>query len=561
MLTAPAIPTPAAAPPVVIDGSPLTIDAYYAAASGRREICFSSDASVRDHIAAAARIVDDAVASGAPIYGITTGFGSLAGERVPPEDAAASQKNLLDFLAAGAGDFLDERHVRGAMVLRANVLARGCSGVRVELIERLIQFLRHGATPAVRALGSIGASGDLVPLSSIARAICGVSERSRIRWGDRLLSGPTLLRELGLEPLELKPKEGLALVNGTSFSAAVAANCVYETRGQFAVAMATQAMMLRALDVQREPFDPFVHQHKPHPGQLWVAETMRQLLRQPAAEKNGRTGSHPANGHDQDCYSVRCLPQYLGPLAENLRRVTRTVEIEMNAVSDNPLIDVESGRFCQSGNFLGHGLAMAMDDLRRVVGLTAKHLDVQIAALVSPAFSKGLPPSLRGNGDLPYNMGLKGLQITGNSIAPLLAYLGNPLVEHFPAHAEQYNQNINGLSWGAANMAWQSAGLFRHYLAVALVFAVQALDLRAALECDHFDGRSLLSPALAAVYEAVYAAMRVKAAPTQPFLRDDADHWLEERLESLAVDLSEQRRLARAVQPITDSLARLDASV
>ena len=141
-----------------------------------------------------------------------------------------------------------------------------------------------------------------------------------------------------------------------------------------------------------------------------------------------------------------------------------------------------------------------MDDLRRFVGLMAKHLDVQIASLVAPEFSKGLPTSLRGNDRLSYNMGLKGLQITGNSIMPMLTWLGNPLVEHFPTHAEQFNQNVNGLSWGSANLAWKSVELFHRYLPVALIFAVQALDLRAKSSLGHFDGRALLGDLAESVY-------------------------------------------------------------
>ncbi len=169
----------------------------------------------------------------------------------------------------------------------------------------------------------------------------------------------------------------------------------------------------------------------------------------------------------------------MGPIVEGMARVSQVVEREMNSVTDNPLVDGQHERFYQSGNFLGQYIGIAMDDLRRFLGLLAKHLDVQIARLVAPEFNHGLPASLHGNGDLSFNMGLKGLQITGNSIMPLLTYYGNPLVEHFPTHAEQFNQNINGLSWGSANLASQCVELFTHYTSVALIFAVQAVDLRA----------------------------------------------------------------------------------
>ena len=223
-----------------------------------------------------------------------------------------------------------------------------------------------------------------------------------------------------------------------------------------------------------------------------------------------REGREHANGkvvHVQDRYSLRCLPQYMGPIVEGIARIRKVVETEMNSVSDNPLIDVENNRFYQSGNFLGQYVGIAMDDLRRYIGLMAKHLDVQIATLVAPEFNNGLPASLRGNEQLSYNMGLKGLQITGNSIMPLLTYYGNPIVEHFPTHAEQFNQNINGLSWGSANLAWKSVELFQHYLSVAMIFAVQALDLRAKSNLGHYDGRGMLGSLAVPLYEAVCDAM------------------------------------------------------
>jgi phenylalanine ammonia-lyase len=396
-------------------------------------------------------------------------------------------------------------------------------------------------------LGSIGASGDLVPLSTIARAITGQTGFVRVQIGERTVDGRTALRELGLEPLELHPKEGLAIVNGTSFSSSIAANAVFETQSLMALAMGAQAMMLRALLAQEGPFESFIHQSKPHPGQIWVAEMMRRLLAEGRVPSNGKLAGI------QDRYSIRCLPQYLGPTAENIARIAKVIETEMNAVSDNPLIDPADGRYYQSGNFLGQYIGIAMDDLRRHIGLMAKHLDIQIAMLVAPAFNGGLPPSLRGNDTLPFNMGLKGLQITGNSIMPMLTYYGNPVVEHFPTHAEQFNQNVNGLSWGAANLAWNSVGLFRHYLGVALIFAIQAVDLRAKSCFGHYDGRALLGTLAEPLYSAVYDAMNAVPGSDRPFLFDDSDQWLEEHLEAIHENLVRRDSIVDAVIPILDS--------
>lgn len=543
----------ATSPKLIIDGSPLRIAHAKAISNANCQLELSDDSEKLARIQQASELVDQAVEEGWPIYGVTTGFGGMSEVPVPREMAAALQNNLLSFLATAAGNPIDRRHVRLAMALRANVLFQGCSGVRLELIERLVQFVNADATPVVRELGSIGASGDLVPLSAIARAITGNSERVRVQLADREVDGPTALAELRLSPLQLRPKEGLAIVNGTSFSAAIAANSVAESTKLFALAIGAQAMMLESLHAHLQPFEDFVHKQKPHPGQIWTAELMLGLLRNDRASSNGSANGGGNNRTIQDQYSLRCLPQYTGPIVEGFKRVHRVVETEMNAVSDNPLIDTCDERFYQSGNFLGQYVAIAMDDLRRFLGLLAKHLDVQIASLVSPAFNDGLPPSLRGNDQLPYNMGLKGLQITGNSIMPMLTYLGNPVVEHFPTHAEQFNQNINGLSWGSANLAWKSVELFRHYMCVALLFSLQALDLQAKKTLGHYDGRALLGSTLASLYEALLAVLDVAPDSARPYVFDDSDRWLEDHLERLNDAIAGESALVQAIAPILEA--------
>lgn len=528
-------------------GDSLKIADVVAAATRKSHVTLSDDSTVVERVSKAAEMVAGAVDKGDVVYGVTTGFGSMANEVVPRDLTAASQLNLLAFLATGAGDPIDRRHVRSAMILRANVLMQGCSGIRLEMIQRIIRFLQADAIPVVRELGSIGASGDLVPLSTIARAITGQSGFVKVQFGDETIDGASALKRLELDPIELLPKEGLAIVNGTSFSAAIAANAAHETKSLMGLALATQSMMLRALMAQDEPFEDFVHQRKPHPGQVWTARVMKRLLASEHKLTNGK--ATPV----QDRYSLRCLPQYFGPIAEGIARVERVVETEMNAVSDNPLIDTENGKFYQSGNFLGQYVGVAMDDLRRFIGFMAKHLDVQIALLVAPEFSHGLTSSLRGNDDVPYHMGLKGLQIAGNSIMPMLSYLGNPLVEHSPTHAEQFNQNVNGLSWGAANLAWKSVEQFRHYMAISLIFAVQSLDLRAKSSFGHYDGRCALGSMAAPVYDAVCETLNYQPGRERPFLFNDADRWLENDLQQLAGNIADQGSLIAAVEPIIQS--------
>lgn len=538
---------PASSSEVVLDGGMLSIDTVCQVGLGQVLPRVTNDSLVLKQLAASKAVVDKAVAENKPIYGVTTCFGGMADVAIPRELVNASQRNLLAFLATATGEPVSSRHTRAAMVSRANVLLQGKSGVRREIIDRLVRFIRADAVPVVRELGSIGASGDLVPLATIGRAITGHSSRCQILLDGQQIDGLAALKKIELEPIELQAKEGLAIVNGTSFSSAIAANCVYESQALLAMSLAIQAMMLRALNVQHEPFAPFVHQNKPHAGQLWTAKVIREFLG--AESKNGNS----TNTILQDRYSLRCLPQYFGPIVDGMARISGVITTEMNSVTDNPLIDSDEQRFYQNGNFLGQYVAIAMDDLRRFLGLLAKHLDVQIAQLVSPEFNHGLPPSLRGDNSRIYNMGLKGLQITGNSIMPLLTYFGNPITEHFPTHAEQFNQNINGLSWTSANMAWRCVDLFQDYMAVASLFAIQAVDLRAKQESGHFDGRALLQKPLVPIYDAIYTACGDKTGEKQPFLGHDDDRWLEADLQMLKQGLQPGKGVISAIKPLVES--------
>lgn len=533
---------------ITIDGRPLSIAQISAIAYGLSPVDLCDTDDIKRRIAQSVSLVSKAVAEGWSVYGVTTGFGGMADVPVPLALAAASQNNLLSFLATGAGNTIDVRHTRAAMALRANVLMQGCSGVRFELIQRLVDFLNHDAIPVVCELGSIGASGDLVPLSAIARAITGHDAAATVQQGSKTYRCSEILKQLDMQPVKLDPKEGLALVNGTSFSAAIAANCVAEVQPLIGLSLGVNALMMIALDAQTQPFESFVHQQKPHPGQVWTADQLQRLLRSTSHHRK------PATNRVQDRYSIRCFPQYFGPVVEGVARIERTVETEMNSVSDNPLIAGEEGCFYQSGNFLGQYIGIAMDDLRKLIGLTAKHLDVQIATLVAPEFNQGLPASLRGNEKVPFNMGLKGLQITANSIQPLLVWYGNPIVDQFPTHAEQFNQNINGLSWGAANLAWKSIELFQHYICVSLIFAVQAVDLRCQKNNGHADGRRLLSEELTELYESVYQSVAKEPGET-PFLFDDGDQALQNCLSQLFLDVNSRGPIAQSIHRLQSALA------
>jgi len=430
--------------------------------------------------------------------------------------------------------------VRAALLIRANSHLHGASGVRLELIRRIETFLNAGVTPHVQEFGSIGASGDLVPLASITGALIGLDRCFTVDFNGEELDALTALERLGLPRLRLHPKEGLAMVNGTAMMTGIAANCVYDAQVLLALALGAHALAMQALSGTNQSFHPFIHAHKPHPGQVWTATTMANLLAGSQVIRSGWDGQHDyqRQGLVQDRYSLRCLPQYMGPIVDGLTQIAQQIEVEMNSATDNPLIDGEHQVSYHCGNFLGQYVGVAMDHLRYYIGLLAKHLDVQIALLVAPEFNGGLPPSLVGNPARKVNMGLKGLQLAGNSIMPLLTFFGNSLVDRFPTHAEQFNQNINSQGFGSANLARQAVETFQQYMAIALMFGVQAVDLRAYAVTGQYDARSCLSPATVQLYEAVRTVVGRPPSAHRPYIWNDDEQPLDAHIARIAHDIA-----------------------
>jgi phenylalanine ammonia-lyase len=530
---------------LVITGRGLSIGDVVGVARDGRTVELTDAPAVASAVAGSCAVIRHAVDAGARIYGVTTGYGGMADVPISRADAEALQLNLVWHLKTGAGRRLTRAEVRAAMLIRANSHLRGASGISLELVRRLEAFLNAGVTPHVREFGSIGASGDLVPLASITGALIGLDRSFRVDFDGEDIDALTALDRLGLSPLPLAPKEGLAMVNGTAAMTGVAALCLHDVWSQLLVTFGVHALAIQALAASVQPFHPFIHEQKPHPGQLWSAQVIRRLV---AGSRMTRPNHGP--GPVQDRYSVRCLPQFVGPIAESFVAAARQIETEINSTTDNPLIDAGTGAIHHGGNFFGQYVGMAMDQLRHGIGLLAKHLDTQLALLVTPQFSGGLPASLVGNTARPVNMGLKGLQITANSIVPILGFLGNSLVDRFPTHAEQFNQNINSLGFGAAQLARQSVTTYRHYLAVALLVGVQAVDLRTAIVCGHYDARCGLSPATTGLYEAIRAVLGRPPDRRRSLVWDNHDQALDELVAVLVDDLEGGGRVVRALEPL-----------
>lgn len=540
---------------VIVGDRNLTVEEVISVARYGAQVRLTDNLEKLANIQASCDFIHDAVESGAPIYGVTTGFGGMANVVISPESAALLQNNLMWYHKVGAGKKLPLADVRAAMLLRANSHITGASGIRLELIQRMITFLNAGVTPHVCEFGSIGASGDLTPLSYITGALIGLNSSYTVDFNGEEMAAPTALEKLNLQPLQLLPKEGLAMMNGTSVMTGIAANCVQDTKILLALSVAAHALAIQGLEGTNQSFHPYIHKLKPHSGQLWTALQMLELLAGSRLIRDELDGSHDYRDNHpiQDRYSLRCLAQYMGPIVDGIEEIARQVEVEINSVTDNPLIDVENQASYHGGNFLGQYIGVGMDRLRYYIGMLAKHLDVQIAYLVAPEFNNGLSPSLVGNQQRSVNMGLKGLQITGNSIMPLLTFYGNSIADRYPTHAEQYNQNINSQGFASANLARTSVEIFQQYIAVALMFGVQSVDLRTYAVAGHYDARATLSPGTHDLYMAVRNVVGRLPSQERPYVWDDNEQGLDLHISKIAADITSGGQIVTAVSRILAS--------
>jgi histidine ammonia-lyase len=383
-----------------LDGRSLTIEdvVAFARRSGDAECALSAES--REKIEATRGLKQDMIGREIPIYGVTTGFGDSAHRQISPSRTLRLQQNLLRFLGAGTGSFASPEVTRAAMLLRANRLAKGNSGVRLELVERLLFYLSNDVLSLIPERGSCGASGDLVPLSYVGSALVGEVE---VLHDGELKDSKELLEELDLEPIELEAKEGLALTNGTSFMSAFATLVVWDAEELAFVSDLCTAMASEALLGNRSHFNAFIHAQKPHPGQVESARIIRELLAESELSLDSEEifSGDGLGGREflqlewqvQDKYSIRCALHVNGALRDTLEWVTRWVEVEINS-SDNPLFDAASGRVQSGGNFYGSHITQAMDSLKIAVANLCDLMDRQLELVVDEKFNAGLTPNL-----------------------------------------------------------------------------------------------------------------------------------------------------------------------
>jgi len=381
----------------------------------------------RRRIAESNELIADLVDGGEKVYGVNTGFGQLAQVRINDDELAHLQENLVRSHAVGVGDDLGDDIVRLVMLMKVIALAEGFSGVRLELVEALCALIDNNIYPRIPSQGSVGASGDLAPLAHMAGVLIGVGEAS---VNGTIVPAELALQEAGLEPITLAPKEGLALLNGTQVSTALALAAIFRTEHVLAAALAAGAMSSDAIKGSDTPFDKRIQSVRGHGGQIAVAGVLRQLMR-----GSDIRASHVACDRVQDPYSIRCQPQVIGACLDVLRHVCTVVETEANAVTDNPLVFAESRAVLSGGNFHAEPVALAADYLALAIAEIGSLSERRIALLIDSHLS-GLPAFLVEEGGL--NSGFMMAQVTAAALTSENKSRAHPAsVDSIPTSANQ----------------------------------------------------------------------------------------------------------------------------
>jgi len=449
---------------LLLDGDTLTLEEIREVAAGRARIELAPAALER--VERARALVDRTAAGDVPTYGINTGFGTLSEVRIDRKDLRTLQRNLLVSHAAGVGQPLPLPEARALLLLRANVLAKGHSGVRPRTLQLALEMLNRDVVPVVPERGSVGASGDLAPLAHLALVLIGEGEAF---WKGERLPGAEALRRAGLEPVVLEAKEGLTLVNGTQAMTAVGTLTLLRAEALAEVADLAGAMTVEGLLGSHRPFQELIQAVRPHPGQQAVAAHLRALLADSEIVESHRDCSKV-----QDPYSLRCMPQVHGAARDGLSYVRAVLAVEANSATDNPLVFPAEEQIVSGGNFHGQPVSLALDVLAIACTQLSAISERRVEQLVNPALS-GLPPFLAKNSGL--NSGFMIAQVTSAALVAESRVLSHPAsVDSIPSSAGREDHVSMGMT--AALKARQVAEFTRSCLAVELLVAAQALDFR-----------------------------------------------------------------------------------
>ncbi len=455
---------------IVLDGNSLTIEQVVQIAVRDNPVGLSPRA-VRA-VKNSRKLVDSWVESDATIYGITTGFGEFSNVKISRTDIEALQQNLVMSHAAGTGDPMPPEIVRAMMVLRANALAKGYSGVRLETIQLLIDFLNRGITPIIPSQGSVGSSGDLVQLAHLVLTMIG---KGKVLYHDEVMDANLALRKANLQPITLMAKEGLALINGTQMMTGYAALNIHEAKMLAKHADIAAALSIDALKGSDRSYDERIHTLRPYPGQISVASNIRKLMNGSEIRKSHLLPHEKI----QDAYSLRCIPQVHGASRDAIDYVYNIVSVEINSATDNPLIFSKEKDYLEGGNFHGQPIALAMDFLGIALSELANISERRIERMVNGSLS-GLPRFLTRYGGL--HSGLMIAQYTAASLVSENKVLSHPAsVDSIPTSANQEDHNSMGSI--AAQKALRILRNVQQVIAIELMTACQGIDFHRPLKC------------------------------------------------------------------------------
>lgn len=471
---------------VEISGSGLRIPQVAAVSREKVPVAISRAPGVRARISRSRELLEQKLRGGEIIYGVNTGLGGNVRFILPARELAAHQQNIFRFLICGSGEPLPEDAVRAAMLLRANALAKGYSAVRPVIIKRLLDLLNFGISPIVPTYGSVGASGDLIPSAYIGRVLLGEGE---VSFGGEKMSAHVALSRAGIKPVTLEPKEGLALINGTTVMTGTGALQIHDGSYLCRTVLAACALALEAMKGTDDPYQHAVQAAKNHPGQVEAAAFCRSLIegsryvrnldevRARVRESCDEKDTDISRTHEaiQQPYSLRCVPQGIGPLLESVKAHGMTLERELNSANDNPLVDPTNGKIYHTGNFYGGHVARALDSWKIDLVTLGNWLHALMAMLVDERFNNGLPANLAPKPGL--FSGFKGMQLCLTSLVCALRQLANPSLIH-TLPTEQYNQDVVSLGMHAALTTMQMTRILHDAVAIALIALCQAVDLR-----------------------------------------------------------------------------------
>jgi histidine ammonia-lyase len=459
---------------VVFGREPIRIQDVIALARGQARAVIDDDPACRERIERGQRLLQRLFEEGkAPIYGLTTGVGSSVRNAIPPELAADLGSNLFRLHGVGTGRILDDEEAAAVVAARLPGLVQGHSGIGIELLERLCLLLNERMLPRIPAEGSVGASGDLTPLSYVAAAVAGERE---VTFHGEVVEAGAALRELGLEPLSLSARDTLSIMNGTSAMTGLACLAIERAGALAPLAATLTAMVSEAIHGNPDHFAAEIFELKPHPGSIQTAAWVRDHLSSAPARPPERL---------QDRYSVRCAPHIVGVLLDTLTAARETLEIELNSVDDNPMLDLEHEVVLHGGNFYGGHVCGSMDSLKAAVASVADLLDRQLALLCGPETNGGLPENLvfGSEPECLVHHGFKAMQISASALCAEALKLTMPAAS-FSRSTESHNQDKVSMGTIAARDCLRIIELTETVSTILLLATAQAVDLRGAEQCS-----------------------------------------------------------------------------